>query len=193
MIRSVCVFCGSSSRVNEVYRDAASRLGAAIAKQGLMLVYGGGKIGLMGILAEAALGAGGRVVGVIPGFLRDLEVAHEGLTELRVVDGMHDRKRVMFELADAFVVLPGGFGTLDETIEIVTWRQLGLHDKRVVLVDVNGFWQPLRSLITTVVATGFAHPEHANLLTIVRSVEDVFAALRDAPPTRVSADAKWWT
>jgi uncharacterized protein (TIGR00730 family) len=193
MIRSVCVFCGSSSRVDEVYRDAASRLGTAIAKQGLMLVYGGGKIGLMGILAEAALGAGGRVVGVIPAFLRDLEVAHEGLTELRVVDGMHDRKRVMFELADAFVVLPGGFGTLDETIEIVTWRQLGLHDKRVVLVDVNGFWQPLRSLIATVVATGFAHPAHAKLLTIVRSVEEVFAALRDAPPTRVGADAKWWT
>ena len=193
MIRSVCVFCGSSSRVDEVYRDAASRLGAAIAKQGLTLVYGGGKIGLMGILAEAALGAGGRVVGVIPGFLRDLEVAHDGLTELRIVDGMHDRKRLMFELADAFVVLPGGFGTLDETIEIVTWRQLGLHDKRVVLVDVNGFWQPLRSLIATVVATGFAHPEHVNLLTIVRSVEDVFAALRDAPPTRVSPDAKWWT
>ena len=193
MIRSVCVFCGSSSRVDEVYRDAASRLGAAIAEQGLMLVYGGGKIGLMGILAEAALGAGGRVVGVIPGFLRDLEVAHEGLTELRVVDGMHDRKRVMFELADAFVVLPGGFGTLDETIEIVTWRQLGLHDKRVVLVDVNGFWEPLRSLIATVVSTGFAHPEHANLFTMARSVEDVFTALRDAPPTRVTPDAKWWT
>jgi hypothetical protein len=193
MIRSVCVFCGSSSRVDEVYRDAASRLGAAIAKQGLTLVYGGGKIGLMGILAEAGLGAGGRVVGVIPGFLRDLEVAHEGLTELRIVDSMHDRKRAMFELADAFVVLPGGFGTLDETIEIVTWRQLGLHDKRVVLVDVNGFWEPLRSLIATVVATGFAHPEHANLLTIVRSVEDVFAALRDAPPARVTPDAKWWT
>ena len=193
MIRSVCVFCGSASRVDEVYRDAASRLGAAIAKQGLTLVYGGGKIGLMGILAEAALGAGGRVVGVIPGFLRDLEVAHDGLTELRIVDGMHDRKRLMFELADAFVVLPGGFGTLDETIEIVTWRQLGLHDKRVVLVDVNGYWEPLRSLITNVVAAGFAHPEHANLFTMASSVEEVFTALRGAPPTRVNPDAKWWT
>jgi uncharacterized protein (TIGR00730 family) len=190
-IRSLCVFCGSSSRVDEVYREAASRLGAAVAKQGMTLVYGGGKIGLMGILAQAALGAGGRVIGVIPGFLRDLEVAHDGLTELRIVDSMHDRKRVMFELADAFVVLPGGFGTLDETIEIVTWRQLGLHDKRVVLVDVNGFWQPLRSLIATLVAAGFAHPEHANLFTLASSVEDVFAALRAAAPTRVNADAKW--
>jgi len=146
---------------------------------------------LMGILADAALGAGGRVIGVIPSFLRDLEVAHAGLTELRIVESMHDRKRVMFELADAFVVLPGGFGTLDETIEIVTWRQLGLHDKRVVLVDVNGFWAPLRSLIAAVVEAGFAHPDHAQLFTLARSVEEVFDAVRDAPPTRIDADAKW--
>src|ERR1051325_7869830 len=182
-IRSLGVFSGSSSRVDEAYRNAAARLGAAIAEQGVTRVCGGGNIGLMGILADAALGAGGRVIGVIPAFLRDLDVAHTGLTERRIVDGMHDRKRLMFELADAFVVLPGGFGTLDETIEIVTWRQLGLHDKRVVLVDVNGFWKPLRSLIATVVSTGFAHPEHANLFTMACSVEDVFTALRDAPPT----------
>jgi hypothetical protein len=190
-MNAICVFCGSSSRVAEPYRQAASRLGEAIGAAGMRLVYGGGRIGLMGLLADAALAAGGRVVGVIPEFLRGLEVAHTGLTELRIVPTMHDRKRAMFELADAFVVLPGGFGTLDETIEIVTWRQLGLHDKPVVVVDVGGFWQPLRALITAIVGEGFAHPEHAKLLTIVSSVEDVLAALRDQPPTRVDADVKW--
>jgi uncharacterized protein (TIGR00730 family) len=190
-IRTLCVFCGSSIRVDEAYRAAAVRLGEAIAKAGVTLVYGGGKIGLMGLLADSALTNGGRVVGVIPGFLRDLEVAHDGLTELRVVDSMHERKRVMFELADAFVVLPGGFGTLDEMIEIVTWRQLGLHDKPVLLLDVNGFWQPLRELIRAIVAAGFAHPDHASLLTRASSVDDVFAALRDAAPSGVRAPAKW--
>ena len=113
MASSICVFCGSSSRVAESYRQAAARLGEAIGAAGTRLVYGGGRIGLMGILADAALAAGGRVVGVLPEFLRGLEVAHTGLTELRIVPTMHDRKRVMFELADAFVVLPGGFGTVD--------------------------------------------------------------------------------
>lgn len=189
-MNTICVFCGSSSRVAEPYRQAASRLGKGIGAAGMRLVYGGGRIGLMGLLADAALAAGGRVVGVIPEFLRGLEVAHTGLTELRIVNTMHDRKRVMFELADAFVVLPGGFGTVDETIEIVTWRQLGLHDKPVVVVDVGGFWQPLRALITAIVGEGFARPEHAKLLTVVPSVEDVLPALRDQPPTRVHADAK---
>jgi len=190
-IRSICVFCGSSSRVDEVYRAAAARLGAAAAERGITIVYGGGKIGLMGLLADAARGAGGRVIGVIPGFLRDLEVAHLGLTELRVVDSMHERKRVMFELADAFVVLPGGFGTLEEMIEIVTWRQLGLHDKPVVLVDVNGFWQPLRRLIDSVIHAGFAHPDHAGLLTSSETVDGVFDALAQARPIEVLAPAKW--
>src|SRR6185503_522242 len=138
-MRSVCVFCGSSSRIADAHRTAAAELGTLIAARGLRLVYGGGRIGLMGVLADAALAAGGEVVGVIPQFLVDLEVAHTGLTELRVVPTMHDRKRAMFELADAFVVLPGGLGTLDETIEIVTWKQLGLHDKPVVLVEVGSF------------------------------------------------------
>jgi len=191
MVSSICVFCGSSSRVAEPYRDAASQLGKAIAAAGVRLVYGGGRIGLMGILADAALGSGASVVGVIPEFLRGLEVAHGGLTELRVVESMHDRKRTMFELADAFVVLPGGFGTLDEAIEVVTWRQLALHDKPIVLVDVLGFWQPLRALIAAIVGAGFAHPDHAGLFTVVPSVDDVLPALRDTPPSRVGADAKW--
>jgi uncharacterized protein (TIGR00730 family) len=191
VVSAVCVFCGSSSRVAESYRRAAARLGEAIGRAGIRLVYGGGRIGLMGILADAALGVGGRVVGVLPEFLRGLEVAHSGLTELHIVPTMHDRKRMMFELADAFVVLPGGFGTVDETIEVVTWRQLGLHDKPVVVVDVGGFWRPLRALIAAIVGEGFAHPEHAKLLTVVSSVEEVLPALHDRPPARVEADAKW--
>jgi uncharacterized protein (TIGR00730 family) len=187
----VCVFCGSSSRVASVYQQAAAELGASVARRGLRLVYGGGRIGLMGVLADAALAAGGEVVGVLPEFLRELEVAHPGLTELRVVATMHERKRVMFELADAFVVLPGGLGTLDETIEILTWKQLGLHDRPVVLVDVGGFWKRLRALVDDVVAEGFAHPEHAALLTMASSIDEALETLGHAPPARVSADAKW--
>jgi len=191
MISSICVFCGSSSRVDEVYRRAAAELGEAIAKRGLRLVYGGGRIGLMGILADAVLAAGGDVVGVLPEFLRGLEVAHEGLSELRVVGSMHERKRTMFELADAFVVLPGGFGTLDESIEIVTWKQLGLHDKPVVVCDVGDFWRPLLALVGNVIEQGFAHPDHARLFTVVKTVSEIFAALDAAPPNRVVAEAKW--
>lgn len=190
-IRSICVFCGSSSRAAEVYRAAAAELGAAIARRGLRLVYGGGRIGLMGILADAALAAAGEVIGVIPEFLRGLEVAHEGLSTLHVVAGMHERKRVMFELADAFVVLPGGIGTLDEAIEIVSWKQLGLHDKPIVLVDVAGFWEPLRALTEEIIRQGFAHPDHADLYSTAPSVEAALARIRAAPASRTPADAKW--
>jgi uncharacterized protein (TIGR00730 family) len=190
-VTSLCVFCGSSSRVAERYRHAAGELGAAIAKRGMRLVYGGGRIGLMGILADAALDAGGEVVGVIPEFLRGLEVAHEGLTELRVVPTMHERKRVMFELADAFAVLPGGIGTLDESIEIASWKQLGLHDKPIVVCDVEGFWRPLAALVDHVIEKGFVHPDHARLLTIVPTIDDLFRALDTVTPPRAVADAKW--
>jgi uncharacterized protein (TIGR00730 family) len=190
VISSLCVFCGSSSRVAAIYRQAAAELGAAAARRGLRLVYGGGRIGMMGVLADAALAAGGQVVGVIPEFLRGLEVVHTGLTELRVVATMHDRKRVMFEFADAFAVLPGGIGTLDETIEILSWKQLALHDKPLVLIDVGGFWNRLRSLVDGLVAEGFAEPEHARLLTMASSIDEALGALRRAPPPRVSADAK---
>ena len=191
MISSLCVFCGSSSRVAAVYRQSAAELGTAVARHGLRLVYGGGRIGLMGVLADAALAAGGEVVGVIPEFLRDLEVVHTGLTELRVVPTMHDRKRVMFELADAFVVLPGGIGTLDETIEMLSWKQLGLHDKPLVLIDVGGFWKRLRALVDDIVAEGFARPEHAGMLTRVSSIDEALEALGHAPPPRVGPDVKW--
>ncbi len=190
-LRSVCVFCGSSSRVDDVYRSAAVRLGGELAARSVELVYGGGRVGLMGLLADAALAAGGRVVGVIPRFLVELEVAHRGLTELRVVGDMHERKRTMAELADAFVVLPGGLGTLEEAIEVITWKQLGLHDKPVVLVDERGYWRPLRELVDHMIAEGFAHPEHVGLFTTVASVDAVFDALAAAPATAARADLKW--
>src|SRR5436190_18581207 len=142
-IRSLCVYCGSSSAVDEKYRAAATELGASLAAAGIELVYGGGGVGLMGLLADAVLAGGGRVIGIIPGALRDAELAHEGASELVIVGNMHERKRLMAERADAFAVLPGGIGTLDETFEILTWRHLGLHDKPIYIVDVAGYWRPL--------------------------------------------------
>lgn len=190
-VRSIGVFCGSSSRVAEAHREAARELGREIAARGLRLVYGGGDIGLMGLLADAALAAGGEVVGVIPRFLVDLEVAHHGLSELVVVETMHDRKREMAERSDAFVVLPGGFGTLDESIEIVTWRQLRLHEKPVVLLDVAGYWRPLLDLVDHMIREGFAHEEHRTLLALADTVDAAIATASRPVPRPAGADLKW--
>ena len=181
-IRSVCVYCGSSGAVDQRYRTAADEIGRSLAAAGIALVFGGGRIGLMGIAADAALAAGGHVTGVISASLRDAELAHSGLSELVVVATMHDRKRVMAERADAFAVLPGGIGTLDETFEILTWRQLGLHDKPIFLVDVAGYWQPLRALLDDIVAQGFATDLVPRLVEIVPSVSALMGALGRAAP-----------
>src|SRR6185437_7084929 len=141
-IKRLCVYCASSRGVQESYRSAAVALGTSIADAGIELVYGGGRVGLMGLIADAALARNGRVTGVIPGHLHDREVAHPN-ARLVVVASMHERKQRMFDLADAFVALPGGLGTLDETIEIVTWKQLGLHDKPIVILDIERYWAPL--------------------------------------------------
>jgi len=180
-IRSLCVYCGSSGAVAAPYREAASELGVQLAQAGIAVVYGGGRVGLMGLLADAALGAGGKVTGIIPSRLRDKEVAHHGLTELVVVDSMHERKRLMAERADAFAILPGGIGTLDETFEILSWKQLRLHDKPVLLVDIGGYWGPLRTLLDHIAAHGFARPETRGYLQIVSSVADLMAMLLQAP------------
>jgi uncharacterized protein (TIGR00730 family) len=179
-IRSVCVYCGSAGAVDQRYRAAAEELGHSLAAAGITLVFGGGRIGLMGIAADAALAAGGQVIGVIPASLRDAELAHSGVSELVVVDTMHDRKRVMAERSDAFAVLPGGIGTLDETFEILTWRQLRLHDRPIFLVDIAGYWQPLRALLDHIVAQRFATSLVPRLLEIVPSVSALMVAL--APP-----------
>lgn len=188
---SVCVYCGASSRVSDLYKKAAHDLGKALAERGIDIIYGGGRVGLMGILADAAIKAGGRVIGVIPEQLKALEVDHAGLAELHVVDSMHTRKRMMVDRADAFIVLPGGLGTLDETFEVLTWKQLHLHDKPIVVVDVDGYWQPLFGLVDHLVDTGFCHSGNRKLFTAVRRIGDVFDAIDHAPEPNVPIESKW--
>ena len=186
-IRSLCVLCGSREGIDPVYREAAIQLGRLIAERDMRLVYGGGSIGLMGIIADAVLSAGGEVVGVIPDFLIRYEVGHRQLTDLVVTDSMHDRKRRMFEMADAFVVLPGGLGTLDETFELITWRQLRLHDSPIIILDVDGYWAPLLQLIDAVIATGFAHPATTDLFTVAHTPEEVLQKIGDVAPPKEQA------
>jgi hypothetical protein len=189
VIKRLCVYCGSSAGVDASYRDAAARLGTLLAQSSVELVYGGGRVGLMGVLADAALAAGGRVTGIIPRHLHDREVAHPGVSNMIVVASMHERKQRMFELADAFAVLPGGLGTLDETIEMLTWRQLGLHGKPVIIVDVAAYWAPLLGLFEHAIAQGFAAPAARDFYRVVVRIEDVLPILATLPqpPTRVES------
>lgn len=156
-IKSVCVYCGSGDGRNPAYLAAARTLGEALAAAGVRLVYGGGSTGLMGTVASTVLAAGGEVTGIIPQFLVDRERAHYGVTDLVITADMHERKWAMFEHSDAFVALPGGIGTLEELIEMLTWAQLGRHDKMVVIADIDGFWQHLRALLGHMNEEGFLH------------------------------------
>ena len=158
-MRSVCVYCGSNAGSRPVYAERAAELGKRLAADGLAVVYGGGNVGLMGIVADAALAAGGDVIGVIPDQLVGWEVAHRGVTRLEVVANMHERKARMFDLSDAFVALPGGFGTMDEMFEMLTWRQLGLGDKPCAFLDVDGFYAPLVAMMDRMVAERFLHAD----------------------------------
>ncbi|MBI1917770.1 MAG: TIGR00730 family Rossman fold protein [Planctomycetes bacterium] len=185
-MRRICVFCGSSAGGRPDYAEATTRLGRLLAERGLGLVYGGGHIGLMGVLADAVLAAGGEVIGVIPQSLVDRELAHPGLTELQVVATMHQRKSLMADLSDAFVALPGGYGTLDETFEILTWAQLGLHAKPVGMLNVSGFFDPLLAWIDRAVEDGFLKPQHRELLSLCDEPGELLDALathRPAPET----------
>ena len=163
-LKRVCVFCGSSPGTRAAHRDAAQRLGHEIASRGLGLVYGGGRTGLMGIVADAVLAAGGHVVGVIPHAMMARELAHERLQDLRVVASMHDRKAMMAELSDAFIAAPGGFGTFEELCEAITWTQLGLHRKRCGLLNVDGFYDPFLQLMGRAVEDGFIAPTGAGIV-----------------------------
>jgi hypothetical protein len=187
-ISSVCVYCGSSSQVDEAYKTAAHDLGTEIGRRGLRLVYGGGRVGLMGITADAALAAGGEVTGIIPHHIQAMEVDHPGLTELHVVESMHIRKKMMVDRSDAFIILPGGLGTMDEAFEIITWRQLGLHDKPIIVVNVKGYWEPFRTLLTHIRDTGFGRGDSSRLYTFVESVDDVWPALARAPEPATADD-----
>lgn len=163
-MKSVCIFCGSSIGARDAYRDDANRMGEEIARRGLRLVYGGGKVGLMGVVADAALRAGGEVLGIIPESLMNKEVGHGSLTELLVTSTMHERKAAMADAADAFIALPGGFGTFDELCEILTWAQLGIHQKPIGLLDTEGFFSQLTTFFDFVLDQGFLRPEHRSLL-----------------------------
>ena len=189
-VKRLCVYCGSSSRVDAIYRDASRTLGSILAAAGIELIYGGGRVGLMGILADAVLAGGGRVTGIIPAHLHDAEVGHHGISELLVVGSMHERKRLMFERSDAFVALPGGLGTLDETFEILTWKQLRLHDKPIVIVDIGGYWQKLLALIDQIVDEGFAAPGILGHFQTVERVEDVLPAISAAPTPALAPEPR---
>lgn len=189
VLRSVCVYCGSRTGSDPAHAEAARRLGTLLGERGLRLVFGGGGIGLMGVVANAVLDAGGEAVGVIPRRLHAIEVGHDGVGDLRVVESMHERKQMMFELSDAFVSLPGGLGTLDETFEIVTWRQLGYHGKPIIVVDSDGYWRPFLDLVEAVIAGGFADPRVRALYTVVPTVEEVLPALDAAPEPGKAAPA----
>jgi uncharacterized protein (TIGR00730 family) len=176
---SVCVYCGSAKGNNPVYADAAKALGRALVKHNLSLVYGGGHVGLMGIVADAVLDAGGEVTGVIPKALMDTEVGHERLTRLLVVKDMHERKALMAEHADGFIAMPGGIGTLEELFETLTWAQLGFHEKPIGLFNVAGFYDPLIEFLRHQTSQGFLRAEHKNLLLVETEPDSLIAQLKN--------------
>ncbi len=187
-MQAVCVFCGSSPGADPAYREEAAALGRLLAESGKTLVYGGGSVGLMGVLADAALAHGGKVIGVIPQSLVDREVGHSTLTDLRVVGSMHERKAMMADLADGFLALPGGIGTLEEFFEIWTWGQLGLHRKPFGLLDVEGFYQPMLAFLDCLVEQRFVKPEHRAMLIVARQPVTLLAAMEVYTPPPVP---KW--
>jgi uncharacterized protein (TIGR00730 family) len=179
-LKRVCVFCGSNPGLRADYRITAQSLAVALARHNFGLIYGGGNVGLMGHIADAMLQAGGEVIGVIPRALRDKEVAHQGVTELRVVDTMHQRKAMMNELSDAFIALPGGFGTLDEFFEILTWSQLGIHAKPCGLLNVAGYYDSLLAMLDHAVAEGFLWPAHRRMVIAENDAEVLLQQLAKA-------------
>ncbi len=187
-LKSVCVFCGASPGARPIYREAAENLGRSLAERGLTLVYGGGAVGLMGVVADAALAAGGEVIGIIPQSLERAEIGHKGLTRLEVVDGMHARKARMAELADAFISLPGGLGTLEELFEVWTWGQLGYHAKPLGLLEVDGFYSRLTDFLDHLVAERFVREQHRAILQVSQSPGELLDLMDAWQPT---AAPKW--
>ncbi|MFT8720112.1 TIGR00730 family Rossman fold protein [Acetobacter sp.] len=179
---AVAVFCGSRFGHHPAYKEAAENVGATLAALDMHLVYGGGDVGLMGVVADAAIQGGGRVTGIIPQFLEAREVMHRGVTDLIVTDSMHTRKQKMFALSDAFLILPGGFGTFDELMEILTWRQLKLHDKPILILNVQNWARSLIATLDDAMTEGFASPEARRLVEVVPDVESAFIRLKSLLP-----------
>ncbi|HPD82339.1 MAG: TIGR00730 family Rossman fold protein [Alphaproteobacteria bacterium] len=190
-IQNVCVYCGSSSKVDDKYKNAAKKMGHLIAEQGWGVVYGGGRVGLMGLVADGALEKGASVIGIIPEHIQEREVQHTDLTELHVVDTMHVRKQMMVDKSQAFIILPGGLGTLDELFELLTWKQLGLHDKPIVIVNIDGYWEKLLETINHIAGESFMRKEDKGLFVSVDRVEDVAAAIKNAPTEKFDPTTKW--
>lgn len=189
-LASVCVYCGSGDGRDPAFGEAADALGRALAREGVSLVYGGGSIGLMGRLAKATLGAGGHVVGVIPRFLHEREVMLRAVSELVVTEDMHERKRIMYDRADAFVALPGGIGTLEELVEMMTWAQLGRHAKPILVANVRGFWNPLIALFDHMVEMDFIRPGLDLTYLVTDGVEEIVPRLRTAVETVTPEEAR---
>lgn len=189
-MKSVTVFCGSSLGIDDAYQTDALVLGKQLAQQNITLVYGGAKVGIMGAVADAALNSGGKVIGVIPNFLKTKEVAHDNLTELIVVKTMHERKTIMHELCDAIIALPGGFGTMEELFEVLTWAQLGLHQKPIGLLNTNGFYDALIQLITNMVEKGFLKQINQDMLLVSNDVNDLLLQMKNYKAPEVH---KWIT
>lgn len=188
VMKRVCVFCGSNQGARPVYDQIARAVGTTLARRGLEVVYGGGRVGLMGAVADSAMEAGGTVIGVIPDALFERELGHQGLTDLRVVSSMHERKALMAELSDGFIALPGGFGTFEEFCEILTWAQLGLHSKPCGIVNADGYYDSLLDMIDYATKEEFVHPDHRSLILVEESVEDLLDVMINYSPPKV---AKW--
>jgi hypothetical protein len=188
IMKQICVFCGSSIGNRPEYAAAATAVGVGIARRGHELVYGGGNTGLMGTVANAALGAGGKVIGVIPSVMVDKELAHQGLTQLHVVNTMHERKAMMAVFADAFVILPGGFGTMDELYEILTWAQLGFHRKPIAILNVCGYYDPMLTFIDHLVDEGFVKQDHREVIVVGDDPDALLTRIESYQPPLVD---KW--
>jgi uncharacterized protein (TIGR00730 family) len=187
-IQRLCVFCGSSSGARPVYAEAAAELGRELAKSGFTLVFGGGRVGLMGVVADSVLAAGGEAIGVMPRALVEREIAHTSLTKLHVVESMHERKALMADLADAFLLLPGGYGSWEEFLEVVTWLQLGIHRKPCALLNVAGYYDALLSQASHALEEGFLRPAHKEMLVVEENPARLLARLEAA---RVPSETKW--
>lgn len=181
-LHRICVYCGSSAGNHPAHRATALAIGGLLAREGITVVYGGGNVGLMGAVADGALAAGGKVIGVIPQSLLEKELGHRSVTELHVTGSMHERKQMMVDLSDGFIALPGGFGTLDELFETLTWLQLGFHDKPVGLLNANGFFDGLTTFITHMSREGFLKPEHADCVLVESDAEKLLARMRTFRP-----------
>jgi uncharacterized protein (TIGR00730 family) len=190
-LNSVSVYCSSSNKVDPKFKNVAFNFGEILARENIRLVYGGGQMGMMGTLANGCMQAGGKVVGIITDHLHKYEIGHEGVEELIVAPDMQARKSMMFERSDGVVVLPGGFGTLEETFEVLTWKQIALHDKPIVVVNTDGFWNPLKGLVDHIIKNRFASPQDAELVYFVDFIEEVIPLMRTMPRLKIDPLVKW--